>query len=58
MRNKNLPSLFSDFAYNFSPSDLPFSSSSIFKICLADWVSVSIAAQGSKIKKIILSLAK
>ena len=58
MRNKNLPSLFSDFAYNFNPSSLPTSSINIFKICLADWVSISIAAQGSKIAKIILTLAK
>ena len=51
MRNKNLPSLFSDFAYNFNPSSLPISSINIFKICLADWVSVSIAAQNSKVAK-------
>ena len=58
MSNKNLPSLFSDFAYNFNPSTLPISSINIFKICLADWVSVSITALGSNIAKIILSLAK
>ena len=58
MRNKNLPSLFSDFAYNFNPSSLPISSINIFKICLADWVSISIAAQSTKIAKIILTLAK
>ena len=58
MRNKNLPSLFSDFAYNFNPSSLPISSINIFKICLADWVSVSIAAQNCEVAKKILSLAE
>ena len=57
MSNKNLPSLFSDFAYNFNPSSLPISSINIFKICLADWVAVSIAAQNSKVAEKILSLA-
>ena len=57
MRNKNLPSLFSDFAYNFNPSSLPISSTNIFKICLADWVAVSIAAQNSIVAEKILSLA-
>ena len=58
MRNKNLPKLLSEFAYNFNPSSLHITSINIFKICLADWVSISIAAQGSKIAKIILTLAK
>ena len=58
MRNKNLPSLFSDFAYNFNPSSLPISSTNIFKICLADWVAVSIAAQNSIVAEKILSQEK
>ena len=58
MRNKNLPSLFSDFAYNFNPSSLPISSINIFKICLADWVAVSIAAQNSIVAEKILSQEK
>ena len=57
MSNNKLPSLFSDFAYNFNPSSLPISSINIFKICLADWVSVSIAAQNCEVAKKILSLA-
>ena len=58
MSNKNLPSVFSDFAYNFNPSSLPISSINIFKICLADWVAVSIAAQNSKVAEKILSQDK
>ena len=45
-----------DFLNEVSDNSFSNSSKDIFKICLADWISVSIAANENDVSKVILSL--
>ena len=45
-----------DFLIEVSDSSFSSSSKDIFKICLADWISVSIAANDNEVSRVILSL--
>ena len=45
-----------DFLNEVSDNSISNSSKDIFKICLADWISVSIAANDNNVSKVILSL--
>jgi len=56
MSKVNLSETIANFAFNFSNKVIPNSSVEIFKICLADWVSVLISSRDTKISNIVLSL--
>lgn len=56
MQKGNLSETIANFAFNFSNKTIPYSSIEIFKICLADWVSLLVASKNNEISNIVLSL--
>ena len=56
MQNYNLSETIAYSLHDISDNSLPETSLEIFKICLADWISISISAYDEEISKIILSL--